>query len=379
MKIKTTAILLLIVICLIVAIGVTGCNRSDSDVWHPGMPLDRSEIKIGIVFLDTAEGGWSLAHDTGLRKTAQELGLRDDQIIRKFNVSSDDDGMIEHVIKEAIAEGANVIITTSWGFMNTTERMASDYPNIIFAHASGYRYNDTNFTNYFGSLYQARYLSGIVAGLKTETNKIGFVAAQDISNSEVTAGLNAFALGVESVNPDASIYVSVTHSWFYPSGERRAAQNLIAVGCDVIAQHCDTAQPQITAQEAGVWGIGTNVDMSVLAPDAVLTSAVWDWSIYYIFLISSIIDGSFTTEPFFGGLADGMVGIAPLNTALVAPGTEVMVTEAKTRIIDGSLNIFGGVMETNEGLRIGTEGGVLSKEEIAAGINWYYRNIIVLN
>jgi len=96
-------------------------------------------------------------------------------------------------------------------------------------------------------------------------------------------------------------------------------------------------------------------------------------------LISSIIDGSFRTEPFFGGLADGMVGIAPLNTALVAPGTEVTVTEAKTRIIDGSLNIFGGVMETNDGRRIGTEGGVSPAEEIAAGINWYYRNIIVLN
>jgi basic membrane protein A len=200
-----------------------------------------------------------------------------------------------------------------------------------------------------------------------------------MSNSEVTAGVNAFAMGVESVNPDARIYVSVTHSWFYPSGERRAAQSLIAEGCDVIAQHCDTAQPQITAQEGGVWGIGTNVDMSVLAPDAVLTSAVWNWSVYYTYLISGIIDGSFTTEPFFGGLADGMVGIAPLNTALAALGTEEAVTEAKNRIIDGSFNIFNGVMETNDGRWVGTEGGVLPADEIATGINWYYHNIIAIN
>jgi basic membrane protein A len=262
--------------------------------------------------------------------------------------------------------------------MDVCEKMAVEHPNVIFAHASGYKYNENNFTNYFGRIYQARYLAGIVAGLKTETDKVGFVAAQDISNSEVTGGLNAFALGVESVNPEARIYVYVTNSWFDPFGERRAAQKLIAEGCDIIAQHCDTSEPQAAAGQAGVWGIGYNVDMSGYAPDAVLTSVIWNWSAYYTFLVGSVIDGSFTTEPFFGGLADGMVGIAPLNLALAAPGTQEAVDGAKARIFDGSFHVFDGVMETNDGRKVGTEGGTLSDSEITSGINWYYRNITVL-
>jgi len=186
-------------------------------------------------------------------------------------------------------------------------------------------------------------------------------------------------MGVESVNPEAQIYVSVTYSWFYPAGERKAAQSLIAEGCDVIAQHCDTAEPQIAAQEAGVWGIGNNVDMSGIAPDAVITSAIWNWGSYYTFLIGSIIDGSFTTEPYLGGLADGMVGIAPLSPALSTQEMADAVAAAKENIIQGNLVIFSGEMKTNDGRIIGAPGGTLSDSEIAVGINWYYHNITVLD
>jgi basic membrane protein A len=185
-------------------------------------------------------------------------------------------------------------------------------------------------------------------------------------------------MGVESVNPDAVIYVSVTNSWFDPAGERRAAEKLIGRGCDVIAQHCDTAEPQIAAEKAGVWGIGTNVDMSGQAPNAVLTSAVWDWGSYYTILIGGVIDGSFTTAPYVGSLADGMVDIAPLSKALATPEMEKAVAEAKERIINGSFNIFDGEMETNDGQMIGAAGGKLTDAEITSGINWYYRNIILL-
>lgn len=373
---KMLAVLISLLLCLAC---LTGCQISESEQWSPGKPLDSDKIVIGVIYLDEAKGGWSYSHELGIREARQAFGLRDEQIIRKFNVSDADTGMIEHSIRELIAEGANIVIATSWGFMDVCEQMAAEYPNVIFAHASGYRYNDTNFTNYFGRLYQARYLAGIAAGLRTETGRIGFVAAQGSSNSEVTGGLNAFAMGVESVNPDAKIYVRVTHSWFDPAGERRAAQRLIDEGCDVIAQHCDTAEPQIAAQEAGIWGIGTNVDMSVRAPDAVLTSVIWNWGAYYIFLIGSVIDGSFTTEPYYGSLADGMVDIAPLNPALAAPGSEAAVAEAKARIISGDFHVFGGVMETNDGRRIGTAGSTLSDSEITGGINWYYHNITVLD
>jgi len=378
-KTRVTKIAAALVLCLLLAASATGCKTNEVVQWRPGQPLDISEIKIGIIYLDDAESGWSYSHELGIMETQRALGLSDDQIIRKLNVSEEDAGNIEYAISEAIAEGANVIIAPSWGFMDVCEQMAVEHPSVIFAHASGYKYNDTNFTNYFGRLYQARYLTGIAAGLKTQTGKVGFVAAQGVTNSEVTGWLNAFAMGVESVNPDARIYVSVTNSWFDPAGERRAAQLLIAEGCDVIAQHCDTAEPQIAAEKAGVWGIGNNVDMGSLAPGAVLTSAIWNWGSYYTILIGSIIDGSFTTQPYLGGLVDGMVGIAPLNPALAVPGMAEAVDAAKEGIIQGRFRIFDGEMETNDGRMIGSAGGTLSTEEIAVGINWYYRNVIILD
>ena len=376
MKIKR--IIASLAIFLLFTVGLGGCNKNETVQWSPGQPLEKNKIKIGIIYLDDAESGWSLSHELGIRETQKAFDLSDGQIIRKLNISEEDAGNIEYAISEAIAQGANIIIAPSWGFMDVCEQMAKEHPDVIFAHASGYKYNDKNFTNYFGRLYQARYLTGIAAGLKTQTGKVGFVAAQGISNSEVTGWLNAFAMGVESVNPDARIYVSVTYSWFDPAGERRAAQKLIDEGCDIIAQHCDSAEPQLTAERAGVWGIGNNIDMSDLAPDAVLTSAMWNWASYYTFLIGSVIDGSFTTEPYLGGLADGMVDIAPLAPGLATPEMAAAIAASKEKIIQGSFHVFGGEMETNDGSIVGVAGGVLSDSEIAVGINWYYRNITIL-
>ena len=373
-QIKGAAVFLVLLIMF--AACLAGCKNGNAHKWVPGKPFDKNDVRIGIIYLDTAESGWSYAHKLGIEEAQREFGLLDNQIISKYNVSEEDAGSIEYAIGGAIAEGANVIIAPSWGFMEVCEKMAGEHPDVVFAHASGYMKNDTNFTNYFGRLYQARYLTGIAAGLKTQ-GKIGFVAAQGRESSEVTGWLNAFAMGVESVNETARIYVSVTNSWFDPEGERSAAKKLIAEGCDVIAQHCDTAGPQIEAGLAGKWGIGNNVDMSADAPGAVLTSAVWNWGVYYKLLIGGIIDGSFTTEPYYGGLADGLVDIAPLSE-LCAPETAGKVAAAKSKIIDGSFKIFGGEMETNEGNIIGTPGGTLSDGEIIGEIHWYYRNITLL-
>ena len=376
MKIKK--IFTLFISFFLLATCFAGCSISRDDKWSLGKPLDKNNIKIGIIYLDEAESGWSLAHKLGIQEVVKEFNLREDQIISKYNVSEADVSNIEYAISEAVSQGVNIIIAPSWGFMDTCEKMADKYPNVVFAHASGYKSNDTNFTNYFGRLYQARYLTGIAAGLNTLTNKIGFVAAQDSTNSEVTGWLNAFAMGVESVNPDAQIIVNVTNSWFDPAGERKAAEKLIAKGCDVIAQHCDTAEPQLAAGRAGVLGIGNNLDMASFAPDTVLTSAVWNWGSYYTHLIGSIIDGSFKTDPYLGGLSDGIVDIAPLNSAIVSVTTGDAVLKAKEQIIKGELIIFSGKMETNDGQIVGTEGKAMSDDEIASDINWYYRNINVL-
>jgi basic membrane protein A len=353
-----------------------GCRKT----WAPGRPLKKELVKIGIIhpneINETSLYDW--AHYTGTLEMQRELGLGNDQIIRRSNVFEGNTAETEAVIRECISEGANIIIAPSYGYMETCEKLAEEFPSVIFAHATGYKHNDTNLTNYMGRVYQARYLSGIAAGMKTRTNKIGFVAAMGRDNSEVSGGVNAFALGVEHVNPGARVFVKVTHSWFDPLGEDEAAKALIARGCDVIAQHTNTAAPQMAAQNAGVWGIGYNADMSVYAPQAVLTSVVFRWGAYYSHLVQSVIDGTFTTRPYFGGITEGLVDITPLAPELAGPEMDAAVEKARRGISGGAFNVFDGEMETNEGGIIGAEGATLSDSEIIGNVHWYYRNVVEL-
>jgi basic membrane protein A len=320
--------------------------------------------------------GYSYAHHQGILDMQRELGLKDEQIILKTNVQDSDAAGIESAVRDCIALGANIIIATSWGYMDVSEKLTAEFPQVVFAHASGYKYNDTNFTNYFGRIYQARYLSGIVAGLKTKTGRVGYVAAMGMDNSEVTGGLNAFALGVERVNPAAKVHVKVTQSWFDPPGETSAARSLISGGCDVIAQHCDSALPMIEAEKANVWGIGYNSDMSREDPRAVITSVLWHWGTYYTYLMRSIIDGSFTTTPYFGGIADGLVNISDIAEEIATPGTAGVVEAERNRMIQQGFNVFDGILETNDGRTLGKPGSTLGDSEITGNMNWYYRNIV---
>ena len=340
-------------------------------------PIKKEDIKVGVLHItDPAEGsGYTYTHDIGIQGMQKSLGLADNQIVRKNNVSDSDEVAIQTAIEELIEDGCNIIFATSWGYMETCKAYAEEYPDIIFSHGTGYMGNGTNFNNYFGRIYQARYLSGIAAGLKTETNKIGYVAAWGKDNSEVTGGLNAFAMGVHSVNPNAEVYVKTTNSWYDPEGEAAAAEALIALGSDVLSQHCDTPNPMTAAEEAGVFGIGYNSDMSKDAPNAVLTSVVWDWSAYYTKAVKDVIDGTWDGSNYFGGMAEGLVKIAPLSD-LCKEGTKEAIDEAKAKIESGDWDVFWGVIETNDGTTVGEEGKSLDDATITGGINWYFKNVV---
>lgn len=340
--------------------------------------IAKEDIKVGVLYIsDPDEGsGYSYTHDLGIQGMQENLGLSSDQIVRKI-VDDSDAQATEASIRECIDEGCNVIFTTSWGYMETTAAMAEEYPDIYFSHGTGYMSNGKNFNNYFGRIYQARYLSGIVAGMNTKSNLIGYVAAQDSSNSEVTGGIDAFAIGVASVNPDAKINVIVTNSWYDPEKEEAASRQLLDMGCDVMAQHCDTAYPQTLAQERGVYGIGYNSDMSKETPDSCLTSVIWNWSAYYTSAVKSIIDGSWDGSNYYGGMAEGLVGITNL-ASFAAEGTQEKVDEATAAILSGQSNVFDGVMTTNTGETIGQEGSTLDDATITGGINWYYHNVVIV-
>ena len=342
-----------------------------------GIPKD--EIKVGVLHLsDPAEGsGYTYTHDLGIQGMQQNLGLSDDQIVRKINVPDSDEDATKQAIQECIDEGCNIIFSTSWGYMETTAQMAEEYPDVYFSHGTGYMSNGKNFNNYFGRIYQPRYLSGIVAGMNTKTNKIGYVAAMGSENSEVTGGIDAFALGVYSVNPSAQIYVKVTNSWYDPEAEKAAASTLLDMNCDVITQHCDTTYPQLLAQQKNVYSIGYNSDMSKDAPNACLCSVIWNWSAYYTAAVQSVIDGTWDGSNYYGGMNENLVGITQL-AYFCKSGTQQKVDEAKKDIISGKLGIFDGVIETNTGTTVGENGKTLKDSDITGNINWYFKTVTVV-
>lgn len=284
--------ILALVLAAVMIFAIAGCGSKTTTTGEP--EKDSSVFKVGVIHIgNPADGaGYTYAHDMGIIEMQKALGLSDDQIIRKNNVDDSDAAQVRTAIEECIEAGCKIIFGTSWGYMDTMESLAAEYPDVVFSHGSGYKSNGKNFNNYFGRIYQARYLTGIAAGLKTKTNKIGFVAAMDNTNSEVTGGINAFALGVESVNPNAKIYVKVTNSWYSPELEQQAAEALLNMGCDVLAQHCDTTAPQLAAESRGVWGCGYNSDMTKDAPKAHLTAPIWNWGVYYTKAAKAVMDGT---------------------------------------------------------------------------------------
>ena len=353
-------------------------SQTEESTASTGIPKD--QIKVGVLHLsDPADGsGYTYTHDLGIQGMQQNLGLSNEQIIRKNNVDDSDEAATKQAIQECIDEGCNIIFTTSWGYMQATADMAEQYPDVYFSHGTGYMSNGKNFNNYFGRIYQARYLSGIVAGMNTKTDKIGYVAAMDSSNSEVTGGIDAFALGIYSVNPDAKVYVKVTNSWYDPEGEKAAAQTLLDMDCDVIAQHCDTVYPQSLAQERGVYSIGYNSDMSKDAPEACLCSVIWNWSAYYTAAVQSVIEGTWDGSNYYGGMSVNLVNITSLAD-FCAEGTAEKVEEARAAILSGANGVFDGVIETNTGDTVGEEGKTLDDATITGGINWYFKTVSVVD
>ncbi len=346
-------------------------------------------FKVGVIHIgDPADGsGYSYTHDVGIVEMQKNLGLSDDQIIRKLNIADNDESAIRESIEACISEGCKIIFTTSYGYMDTTEALAKEHPDVIFSHGTGYKSNEKNFNNYFGRIYQARYLSGIAAGLKTKTNKIGYVAAYGTELAETCSGINAFALGVQSVNPEAEVYVKSLNSWFDPANETAYAEALIEMGCDVIAQHCDTANPQIAAQNKNVFGCGYNSDMTAEAPKAHLTAPIWNWGVYYTAATKAAMEG--TWEEFgnyYGSLADGLVDVSTLSENC-AENTEEYIKLVKDLFKEGTWDVFSGVklsfkdgaivktdadLKDNAGNVIVTAGGKSVEDSVITGTMNYF-------
>lgn len=326
-------------------------------------PIAKEDVVVGFVYIgDINDGGYTQAHDKG-RLALEELGYK---CYYKENVPETSD--CETAIQELIDLGCNVIYTTSFGHMDFTANMAKKYPSIYFGHATGYT-TLANMCNYMGRVIEARYLTGIVAGLATKNGKIGYVAAHPYA--ECIRGINAFTLGVRSVNPTATVEVLFTQTWYDVAVEKQAALELLNKGVDVMAQHQDSTACQLAAEEKGVLAIGYNTPTPDAAPNAYMTAALFNWAKFYTDNVQSIVDGTWTNSSYWKGLADGWVDIDTL-TALCPEGAQAKVDEAKQAIISGDLVLFSGDVKDQNGEVKATN---MTDEEIY-NMNWFVEGVI---
>lgn len=341
---------------LLFAFFLAACDSSDS-----------SEIKVGFIYIgDANDGGFSYSHDQGRLYLEEQLGVKTTYIP---NVPEDETS--KDRMRELIDQGYNVIVANSYGYMEYVRELADEFPNVKFLHCAGYQTAE-NMSNYFGRIYEARYLTGIVAGLKTQSNTIGYVAAYPIP--EVIRGINAFTLGVRSVNPEATVEVTWTATWYDPVKEKQAAQALLDKGLDVIAQHQDTPEPQKAAQAAGVWSVGYQADMNDAAPEAHLVSAVWNWGPYYVEQVQAIIDGTWVAGAYWEGFNEGIVNITPLSKNAPA-GAQEMVDAMKTKIVNGEFEVFSGPIKDQSGTIRVSEGEKMSDEALLS-FDWFVEGVI---
>lgn len=365
---------LLLVLVLVFAVMLTGCAPksapapAEPDAAEPAEESKAEPIKVGFVYIGSAnDGGYTQAHDEGRLYLEQQLG---DKVVTMYKEGVPESSECEKVINDLVDQGCTVIFTNSFGHMDYTEKAAQAHPDIKLYHCSGYK-SGPNFSNYFGAMEEARYLAGIVAGLRTENNTLGYVAAFEIP--EVVRGINAFTLGAQSVNPNVKVKVNWTHTWYDPAKEKEAAKALLDAGCDVLAQHQDTTATQQAAEEKGVWAIGYDLDTRDSAPKAYLTAPIWNWGKYYAAEVQRILDGNWKQENYYGNMKDGMVDLAPL-TANVAEGTQEAVDAAKAKIIDGSFYVFQGPIKDQTGTVRVPEGKSMTFDEIMA-VDWFVQGV----
>lgn len=269
------------------------------------------------------------------------------------------------IIDEMVNAGCNVIVGASYQLMDCLYEAALRHPDVQFLHFGGYK-TRPNLSVFFGRMYEARYLTGMVAGLMTSSNIVGYVAAMPVP--EVIRGLNAFALGALEVNPGVQVRVAWTNAWDNPVLERQTALALINIGADVLGQHQSSPAVQAAAEERGVYSIGYDTDMSNFAPHAQLTAAVYRWQAFYGGVVERLQHGGFSQGMFWPGMADGVVDIAPYNEA-VPEGVRARVDKRRREILSGEFAVFSGPVYDQSGLRRISAGQAVDERELL-GMIW---------
>lgn len=331
---------LLLALCLVLGMTVSAMAE--------GVPAD--QIKVGMICIGDENEGYTANHINGLRAAMEVLGISEDQVIFKYN-TPETEAAYEAAIDLA-EQGCDIIFGTSFGHETYLYLAAEEYPDIEFCHATGTGAMNSeleNVHNYFTAIYEARYVSGVVAGLKlnqmieegkitAETAKMGYVGAFPFE--EVKSGYTAFFLGARSVCPSVTMEVKFTNSWGDMALEKEAAEALIADGCVLISQHADTTGAPTACEANGVPCVGYNISMIPAAPTQALVSAACNWGAYVTYAIQCVINGEDIARDWCYGYVDGAVYTTELNEAAVAPGTAEKVAEVEAALKAGTLHVF---------------------------------------
>ncbi|MDG4717368.1 MULTISPECIES: BMP family ABC transporter substrate-binding protein [Thalassospira] len=331
-----------------------------------GMGAAQAEdVKVGFVYVGPiGDHGWSYRHDIGRQAIVAETGAE-----TSFVESVPEGADAERVIRQMAQTGHNLIFTTSFGYMNPTEKVAKQFPNVKFEHATGYKRAD-NLSTYAARFYEGRYVAGVIAGKMTKSNIVGYVGSFPIP--EVVRGINSFMMGAWSVNPDVKVKIVWANTWYDPGKEGDAAKALIDQGADIMVQHTDSPAPLQVAENRGVLGFGQASDMIKFAPKAQLTAIVDNWDKYYVARAKAVADGTWTSTDTWGGIDSGMVDMAPYTN--MPDDVKALAEATEAKIASGEFHPFTGPIYDQAGeLRV--KEGELADDGMLLGMDWYIKGI----
>ncbi len=304
-----------------------------------------AKTKVGFVYVGpVGDGGWTYEHDQGRLAVEAEFGDKVETVYQE-NVPEGADA--ERVITQMALQGADIIFTTSFGYMDPTNAVAAKFPDVKFEHATGYKRETPNVSTYSARFYEGRAVQGHIAGKMTKTNKIGYIASFPIP--EVIRGINSAYIHAKRVNPDVEFNIVWAYTWFDPAKEADAATALIEQGADVILQHTDSTAPLAAAEKAGnVIGFGQASDMAEYKPSPRVSSIIDNWAPYYIARVKAVMDGTWESVDTWDGIAPGMVEIGEITDAVPADiKAEALAMEAA--MAAGEYNPFTGPLNKQDG------------------------------
>ena len=325
------------------------------------------KLKVGFIYVGPiGDHGWTYEHNEGRLAIEEALGDRVETVYVE-NVAEGPDA--ERAITRLARDGAGLIFTTSFGYMDPTIKVAKRFPDVKFEHATGYKRAD-NVSTYSARFYEGRYVIGQIAARMSKSGVAGYIASFPIP--EVVRGINAFMLGAQSINPDFKVKIVWVNSWFDPGKEADAAKVLIGQGADIVSQHTDSTAPLQIAAEQGVLGFGQASDMIAFAPKNQLTAIIDNWAPYYVARARAVLDGTWKSEDTWDGMAPGMVEMAPYTN--LPDDVVAMAKETQAKITSGEMHVFAGPIHKQDGTMAVGEGEHLDDGALL-GMNWYVKGV----